>query len=64
MKLRGTVDKLEDAGNAVTVTLTNVHPKLFLEYDPGISFRVSHYNARRSYPVGTVVAVHISPCPS
>jgi hypothetical protein len=64
MKLRGSVDKLEDIGDAVRVYLTNVrslNAAPWRQYGPPISFEVDYKRARLSYPVGTEVVVIIRP---
>lgn len=66
MKLAGTVDKHEDTGCDVKVTLTNVlrkHAAEWRQYERNnFYFEVTHARAK-SYPIGTVVEIIIRPHP-
>lgn len=63
MKFNSTVDKIEDKGDSVEVTTTNVRGASYAEwreYSGPISFKVTHSQAK-AFPIGRTVIIDIKP---
>lgn len=59
-----TVDKIEDTGDEVEITTTNVRRRKaagWRSYAKGITFRVPHGLARKTFYVGRPVLIKITP---